>query len=57
MTRILPPRNHSFSEASEKGQSEQPNLEHLGEGSYDPGMNHQRNWASRRGRGSGMLVK
>jgi len=44
----------SFSEASEEGILEQPNRDRNGEGFYGPGISHQKNWVSRRGRDSGM---
>jgi len=48
------PEIASSSEANEEGNSEPPNHDRNGEGSYDRGISHQANWVSRRGRGSGM---
>ena len=48
------PEIGSFSEANEEGNSEPPNHDRNGEGSYDRGISHQANLVSRRGRGSGM---
>ena len=48
------PEIASSSEASEEGNSEPPNHDRNGEGSYDRGISHQTNSVSRRGRGSGM---
>jgi hypothetical protein len=48
------PEIASSSEANEEGNSEPPNHDRNGEGSYDRGISHQANLVSRRGRGSGM---
>ena len=48
------PESASFSETGEEGLLEPPNRDRNGEGSYDRGMNHQKNSVSQRGRGRSM---